>query len=119
MKGEIMTTEATPTITTSKKSKIKTDNLRVKRDTKKKIQVELAAINRKDFGRPVTTDDYVALAITLLQPAHLEQLKERSLSNRDRMEKRYQDYCASHGKVSKDEFIGILLAAGEVPPARK
>ena len=28
------------------------------------------------------------------------------------MEKRYQDYCAANGKVSKDEFIGVLLADG-------
>jgi hypothetical protein len=98
---------------------VKTDSLRVRRETKKKVQAELAAINRKDFGRAVTADEYVALAITLIQPAHLVQLKERSLSNKDRMEKRYQEYCAAHGKVSKDEFIGILLAAGDETKVRK
>ena len=91
---------------------VKTDSLRVRRETKKKVQAELAAINRKAFGRAVTADEYVALAITLIQPSHLDQLKDRSLSNKDRMEKRYQDYCAEHGRVSKDEFIGILLSAG-------
>ena len=96
----------------SKSKNVKTDNLRVRRETKKKVQIELAALNKKDFGRPVTADDYVALAITLLQPAHLDQLRQRTLSNKDRMEKRYQDYCAAHGKVSKDEFIGVLLADG-------
>lgn len=114
-----MNTETNQVVTQPKKYKVKTDNLRVKRETKKRIQNELASINRKDFGKPVTADDLVALAITLVQPFHLEQLKERSLSNKDRMEKKYQEYCAAHGKVSKDEFIGILLAGGNDTGSRK
>ena len=108
-----MNTETTQTAQISKKTKLKTDSLRVKRETKKKIQTEIAVINRKGFGRPVTPDEYVALAITLLKPEHLEQLKDQSLSNKDRMEKRYQEYCTTHGKVSKDEFIGVLLSGGQ------
>ncbi|MGK5086518.1 hypothetical protein WDW86_03075 [Bdellovibrionota bacterium FG-2] len=108
-----MNTGTTQTVPTVKKTKLKTDNLRVKRETKKKIQGELAVINRKNFGRAVTADEFVSLAITLLQPSHLEQLKDRSLSNKDRMEKRFQEYCAEHGKVSKDEFIGVLLSSGQ------
>jgi hypothetical protein len=97
----------------SKAKVVRTDNLRVRRETKKKIQSELAVLNKKDFGRQITTDDYVALAITLVQPAHLEGLRERSLSNKDRLEQKYQEYCAKHGKVSKDEFLGVLLAGGQ------
>ena len=108
-----MNTETTQTAQTSKKTKLKTDSLRVKRETKKKIQNEIAVINRKGFGRPVTPDEYVALAITLLKPEHLEQLKERSLSNKDRLEQKYQEYCSTKGKVSKDEFIGVLLSSGQ------
>jgi len=103
----------TTTAAATKRAKLKTDNLRVRRETKKRIQTEIAVLNRKDFGRPVTADDYVALAITLIQPGHLDQLRERSLSNRDRIEKRFKDHCAEHGKVSKDEFLGLLLAAGQ------
>jgi hypothetical protein len=107
-----MNTETTQTVQASKKTKLKTDSLRVRRETKKKIQAEVAVINRKSFGRPVTPDDYVALAITLIKPDHLDALKDRTLSNKDRLEKRYQDYCAVNGKVSKDEFLGVLLQAG-------
>jgi len=39
----------------------------------------------------------------------LETLKDQSLSNKDRLEKRYSDFCARNGRISKDEFIGILL----------
>lgn len=116
MKGVNMATERTTEVSTTaatKRAKLKTDNLRVRRETKKKIQTELAAINRKEFGRKVTADDYVQLAISLVKPEHLGSLKERTLSNKDRLEQRYQDYCAAHGKVTKDEFIGTLLAAGQ------
>lgn len=92
-----------------RRPKLKTESLRVKRETKKRIQTELAALNRKDFGRKITADDLVALAIGLVESQHLDALRERSLSNRDRLEKKYQEYCASHGKVSKDEFLGLLL----------
>jgi hypothetical protein len=115
MKGETMNTDKTTTTTSAtatKRAKLKTDNLRVRRETKKKIQAELAALNRKDLGRKVTTDDYVQLAISLVQPEHTDALRGRTLSNKDRMEKRYQEYCAAHGKVSKDEFIGVLLSTG-------
>ena len=111
MSTEKITTSTSATVT--KRAKLKTDNLRVRRETKKKIQTELAALNRKDFGRKVTTDDYIQLAISLVKPEHTDTLKERTLSNKDRMEKRYQEYCVAHGKVSKDEFIGVLLSSGQ------
>lgn len=102
-----------PEIQTQKKSKpVKTDSLRVKRETKKKIITELITLNKKDFGRKLTADDYVQLAISLLTSEHLQKLKEWSFSNKDRLEQRYQEYCSNHGKTSKDEFIGILLSNG-------
>jgi hypothetical protein len=92
------------------KVKVGTDSLRVRKETKKKILSDLATINKKDFGRKVTADDFVSLAISLLTPEHLQKLKDASLSNRDRLDQRFADYCVTHGKVSKDEFLGILLA---------
>src|SRR4051812_324959 len=92
------------------KVKSRTDYLRVGRETKKKILTELSNINRKNLGKPITPDQYVALAISLINPEHLEKLKEQSLSNKDRLEMRYQEYCEQHGKISKDEYLGILLS---------
>lgn len=107
-----MNPETSNTNPTSKKAKLKTDSIRVKKETKKKIQAEVGALNKKDFGRPITVDDYVALAITLLRPEHLDQLRDRCLSNKDRLEQRYREYCSANGRVSKDEFIGVLLVNG-------
>jgi|GEM_PF-2767348 len=103
----------TPTVSPKKAKLVRTDNVRVRRETKKKILADLANLNKKDFGRKVTVDDYVQLAISFIKPEYLERLTEQSLSNRDRMELKYKEYCAANGKISKDEFIGLLLAAGK------
>ena len=107
------TQSSTPTVSTKKAKMVRTDNVRVRRETKKKILTDLAQLNKKDFGRKLTVDDYVQLAISLIRPELLEQLKEQSLSNRDRMELKYKEYCSKNGKISKDEFIGLLLASGQ------
>ncbi len=107
------TQSSTPTASAKKAKMVRTDNVRVRRETKKKILTDLAQLNKKDFGRKLTVDDYVQLAISLIRPELLEQLKEQSLSNRDRMELKYKEYCSKHGKISKDEFIGLLLASGQ------
>ena len=106
-------TQTTPTVNPKKSKLVRTDNVRVRRETKKKILADLAALNKKDFGRKVTVDDYVQLAISLIKPEYLQRLKDQSLSNRDRMELKYKEYCTANGKISKDEFIGILLATGK------
>ena len=107
-------TQTTGQTSSQKKAKlVRTDSVRVRRETKKKILTDLVALNKKDFGRKVTVDDYVQLAISLIKPEYLERLKEQSLSNRDRMELKYKEYCTANGKISKDDFIGMLLSSGK------
>lgn len=103
------TTQDLPRTQAKAKAKVRTDSLRVKKETKKRILTELANLNKKEFGRPVTPDQYVSLAITLLQPEHLQQLQEQSLTARDRFEQRYLEHCRQNGKISKDEFLATLL----------
>lgn len=98
--------------TTKKPKPVKTDSLRVRKETKKKILSDLLSLNKKDFGRKLTADDYVQLAISLLTPDLLQKLKEKTLSNKDRLELKYQEYCSQNGKVTKDEFLGVLLSIG-------
>lgn len=93
---------------------VSTVGLRVKRETKKKALSDLAKINKKDFGRNIRVDELIALALSLVEPKHVRELQERSLSNADRLERQFQDYIKVHGSISKDAFLGKLLA-GEVP----
>jgi hypothetical protein len=106
-----METTKTDSVKSSKnaKSKPSTDSLRVRKETKKKVLGELVALNKKEFGKPVSPDQYVALAISLLRPEHLKQLQDQSLTAKDRFDQKYRDYCTQNGKVSKDEYLGVLL----------
>ncbi len=99
----------------SKASKVKnqtasTTPIRVKRETRKKILQELAKANKKDFGRKVRADDLIALALSFVRAEHIELLQDATLSNADRLDRRYKEFVAKHGHVSKDVFLGKLLA---------
>ena len=89
--------------------------LRVRRETKRQIESELEQINRKDLGRRVRADEYLALALSLITPKHLDQLRESSLTNADRLERDFRAYGAEHGPISRDEYLGKRLA-GELAP---
>jgi hypothetical protein len=87
-----------------------TVGLRVKRETKRRVMQDLAKINKKDFGKRIKADDLIVLALGLVQDHHLKQLQEASLSNTDRLQLQHRSYIRQHGNISKDEFIGKLLA---------
>lgn len=87
--------------------------LNIRRETKRKIQAELAKLNKKDFGRRIYADDYITFAISLVTPESIQHLQEASLSNADRLERDYKNYIATSGHISKDEYLGKRLT-GEI-----
>lgn len=102
-------------VTQSKASKTKQGNaatvgLRVKRETKKRIQADLAKINKKDFGKRVRCDELIGTALSLLTDQHIKELQDGSMTNADRFEVQYRDYVKKNGAVSKDEYLGKILA---------
>jgi hypothetical protein len=86
-----------------------TTPIRVKRETRKKILSELSKINKKDYGRKITIDDFVALAIGLVDAKHIEALQQRSLTNTDRLELEYRAYVKAQGSITKDDYLGKLM----------
>ena len=102
-------------VTHAKANKPKTSSapivgLRVRRETKKRIQAELAKINKKDFGKKVRCDELIGTALSLLTERHIKELQDASLTNADRLESQYRDYLKTHSGASKDEFLGKLLS---------
>ena len=87
-----------------------TVGLRVKRETKRRIQAELAKVNKKDFGKKVRCDELIGTALSLLTEQHLKALQDGSMTNADRLELQYRDYVKKHGATTKDEFLGKILA---------
>lgn len=93
--------------------------LNIRRETKKRIQAELAKINKKDLGRSILADDYVALAITLVTPDHVRQLQDASLTNADRLQRDYREYIAKFGHVTIDQYLGLLMSGKLQEKAQK
>jgi hypothetical protein len=93
----------------TKPANVSTVALRVKRETKRRIQTELAKVNKKAFGRKVRVDALVSRALNLLTDADIKTLQEASLSNSDRLEQKYREYLKTNSGVSKDEFLGQML----------
>src|SRR3989338_4637967 len=100
-------------VSKSKVASAPTVGLRLKRETKKRIQAELAKINKKDFGKKVRCDELIGTALSLLTERHIKELQDGSMTNADRLEIQYRDYIKKHGATSKDDFLGkILLGNG-------
>ncbi len=84
-------------------------SIRVKRETKRKLMVELGRVNRKQFGRPVTIDDVLMLAVCPLRDEQVKGLQDSTLSNSDRLEIAFREHASKHPGTTKDEFLGTLL----------
>ena len=91
------------------KHKITTTPIRVKHQTRRKIINELARINKKDFGRKITADDLIALALGLIGDEHVHSLQQSTLSNNDRFEVAFRAHIKEHGAITKDEYLGKIM----------
>ncbi len=102
-------TTATKEAKTSKKYPVNTTPIRVAKATAKTIKTLLQKVNKKPYGKKVKPDDLIQKSISLLSDDHLEEIKQSTMSNSDRLELAYQEYCKTHGQISKDEYFGLLL----------
>ena len=93
----------------SKKYQVNTIPIRVGKNTAKTIKALLQKLNKKSYGKKVKPDDLIQKSISLLSDEHLEEIKQATMSNSDRLELAYQEYCKNHGQISKDEYFGLLL----------
>lgn len=83
--------------------------IRVKQETKQKINDLLVQINAKEMGRKVRPDDLILAALGLIKTEHIEKLKEKTLTNADKLEQMFKKYKENKLSVTKDEYIGLLL----------
>jgi hypothetical protein len=95
----------------SKKPQLNTMPIRVSKATAKTIKSLIQKVNKKSYGKKVRPDDLIQKSISLLTDDHLEEIKQSTMSNSDRLEIAYQEYCKSHGTISKDDYFGLLLKA--------
>ncbi|MGE3680974.1 MAG: hypothetical protein AB7G93_04550 [Bdellovibrionales bacterium] len=91
------------------KAKADVSAIRIDMSTQKLVSSLLAKANRKSHGRKVKASQLVQLALSKLDDADIRQLQERSLSNADRMEMKFREYCKRNSGATRDEFLGQLL----------
>ena len=101
------------------KSETKTKNklndyssLRVKVATKDSAIKILENANKKEFGRRISMEELVNLALQNVTEENIEVLQKKSLRNKDRQDILRQIYCKKVKKVSEDEFIGVTMSDG-------
>ncbi len=83
--------------------------VRIKPKAQKKLTALLSKANKKDFGKRIKATDLIEVALELIQDTHIKQIQEQSLSNADLLEIRFREYTKNNGKISKDEYLGILM----------
>lgn len=95
----------------TKTSQSNTVPIRVHKDIARAIRRDLAKLNKKEFGRRIRVDDYVAKAIAKLTDDDRRELQQASLSNADRLELMYRQHAKSgDSQISKEQFLGRLIA---------
>lgn len=87
-------------------------------ETGKLLQQLREKVNKKSFGRKVRDNEILYLALTLVTPEHLVKLQENTLSEKDRLNMAHEEYVKNHGRISMDQFIGLLIR-GEISPLKK
>ena len=86
--------------------------IKVKREIKRKIDLELIRINKKHYGKKVTSEHLISLLLTLFKDEHIKVLQEQSLSNSDRLEQQFKTFVSKNPGTTKDDFLGRLLNGG-------
>jgi len=95
----------------SKKSAVSA--IRVSKATCKLAKELKDKADAKAFGKNVKMDKILARALAKLTQDDIKELQEGSLSHQDRFDRDHAAYCAEHGKISKDEYLGKRLNGEE------
>lgn len=83
--------------------------IRVKQSTKAKLDDFVQRANKQRVGRKIKPDDVICFSLDLLEDNHVDQICNKSLTNKDRMEMLYTKVSREKRGISRDEFFGLLL----------
>ena len=83
--------------------------VRIKLQTRSKLDELLKRANKNQLGRKVKPDDLICCALDLLDSKHLEEVRDNLLTNRDRFDLLFRQIQKSNRNLNRDQFIGMLL----------
>lgn len=84
--------------------------IRVKQRTKAKLEQLLKQANKDRVGRSIKADDLIWCGLALINDAHIAEIRDQALSNKDRMELLFQSFLKERRGATREEFLGALLA---------
>lgn len=82
-------------------------------ETSRLLQAIKDKINKKSFGRKIKDYEIIAKGISLISPDDIQELQERTYSEKDRLGLAHDSYQKVNGKITLEQFIGKLLK-GEI-----
>ena len=83
--------------------------IRIGQQTKAKLDNLLAQANKDRVGRKIKPDDVICYSLTLMADEHLQEVCNRALSNKDKLEILFKKISKEKRGISRDEFFGLLL----------
>lgn len=83
--------------------------VRLRAQSKSKLDAMVARINMDRAGRRVKPDDLICYSLGLLTDEHLQEIGARLLTNKERIEILYNKLAKTKRGLSRDEFFGLLL----------
>jgi len=78
-------------------------------ETGKVLKLLKDKINKKNYGRSIKDTEIISLSLSLISAAHIQKLQESTLSEKDRLHIAHEDYVKENGKITLDQFIGLLI----------
>lgn len=75
-------------------------------------------INKKSFGRNIRDTEIISLSLGLVGTDHIQKLQESTLTEKDRLHIAHEEYVKENGKITLDQFIGILIR-GQISQTNK
>jgi hypothetical protein len=101
---------------TSAKAKVKksangiaSSPVRLRAQSKAKLDSLVSRINKNRAGRRVKPDDLICYSLDLITEEHLEDIGARLLTNKERMEILYSTLSKTKRGLTRDAFLGMLL----------
>lgn len=83
--------------------------IRVRQSTRAKMDELLRRANKQKLGRKVKTDDLICFSLGLLTDEHLDQICNKTLTNKDRLELLFRRVAKARKGLTRDEFFGLLI----------
>ena len=83
--------------------------IRIRHKTKTKMEQLLRQANKDRMGRRVKADDLISFSLGLVTDAHVGEICNMTLSNKDRLELMFRKVSKERRGISREEFFGLLL----------